>query len=213
MRPTVPRSSVSEWQAVRRLHVRANERGRRAAGGQTGARVGDGHGGGVSEQREARAAAHSHRTVSNAKEDELDAHWSVSPPLRSTIYALIMLCRTARPHTARGIQGHQSVCGWHDRAPKIIWVHTRRRTCSEKVCIDSLILMSCANRAAAPSRHLHGGAQENSIVQSPLAPSSAEVGRGGTAYAVVRAAVTCVASGGRRKTRRGPAPCDLLPRP
>ena len=35
MRPTVPRSSVSEWQAVRRLHVRANERGRRAAGGQT----------------------------------------------------------------------------------------------------------------------------------------------------------------------------------
>ena len=153
----------------------------------------------MSEQREAQAAAHAHRTVSDAKDDELDAHWSVSPPLRSTIYVLIMLCRTAPPHTARGIRGHQSVCGWHDQAQEIIWVHTRRRTCNEKVRIDSLILMSCADRAAVPSRHLHGGAQESSIVKPPIAPSSADMGRGRTAPAVARAAVTYSARDGRRK--------------
>jgi len=105
----------------------------------------------VSEQREAQAAAQAHRTVSDAKDDELDAHCSVSPLLRSEIYLLTMLCRMTRPHTARGIWGHQSACGWHDRARKNIWVHTRRRTCNEKVRIDSLILMSCADHAAAPS--------------------------------------------------------------
>ena len=159
----------------------------------------------MSEQREAQAAAQAHRTVSDAKDDELDAHCSVSPLLRSEIYLLTMLCRMTRPHTARGIWGHQSACGWHDRAPKIIWVHTRRRTCNEKVRIDSLILISCAGRAAAPSRHLHRSAQETSIVQSPLAPSSAAKGRGGTVRGVGRAAMTCDAIGGRRKTRRGPA--------
>ena len=153
----------------------------------------------MSEQREARAAAHAHRTVSDAKDDELDAHWSVSPPLRSTIYVLIMLCRTARPHTARGIRGHQSACGWHDRARKNIWVHTRRRTCNEKVRIDSLILMSCADRAAVPSRHLHGGAQESSIVKPPIAPSSADMGRDGTARDVARTAMTYSARNERRK--------------
>ena len=46
----------------------------------------------MSEQREAQAAAQAHRTVSDAKDDEFDAHCSVSPLLRSEIYLLTILC-------------------------------------------------------------------------------------------------------------------------